>query len=391
MASALRPIRLTSGWGVPLLISVAAHGAIVVVLVQTSGTNPTTLTDVPGDGPEYSLTLAAEPTAPHKTDATPPVLVVPPEPVEAVAGEVQPDPVPPTAHETSAPPVVVLETPVDAQPIATAPSESPAVAESGTPSFRQAMAPRPTVAPEAARPATMPAVDQRSASFAGVRAERAKKVVYAVDASGVMVSSLPFVLDELGRNLAQLDPDQEYQVIVFQEPIRPQDESPGPEPSIERLLEHTHWIRRAPEDATPALIDGSGESSARKAQLEELRRRIKPGGPSNPLTGLRVALSLKPDVVFLLSRGIKRSGTAWGPGVEEVLAALDRANPKDASGRRAVQIKTVQFVEPDPTGLMDRIAKEHGGSGAVGGSGRAAVLGMAELRSLGRGANPKKK
>jgi hypothetical protein len=56
------------------------------------------------------------------------------------------------------------------------------------------------------------------------------------------------------------------------------------------------------------------------------------------------------------------------------MLALDEANPKDASGRRATTIRTIQFVAKDPSGLMDLIAKEHGG-------GTATVLTVADLKA----------
>jgi len=387
MGRSFRPKSLVSVWALPLITSVAAHATIAVMLIRSSGTAQRELTDVPGEAEEYVLTLSAE--------MSTPVAAQPESPSESAAEGVPSaaDPVFPVAatvepavvHETSEAPIPSTET---TAVVPAEPSRPPAT------SFREAGVLRPRVAAEAVAPATMPVSTERSASFAGVRAERAKKVVYAVDASGVMVSSLPFVLDELARNLSKLEPDQEFQVVVFQEPLRPQDEGPGPEPTIERLLEHTYWIRDAADETKPGLLSASVGTAAIRSRLEELRRRIRPGGPSNPLTGLRVALSLKPDVVFLLSRGIKRSGTAWGPGVEEVLSALDRANPKDKSGRRSVQIKTVQFVEADPTGLMDRIAKDHGGAGvgpAASGGARAAVLSVSDLRALGKGASPQGK
>lgn len=82
---------------------------------------------------------------------------------------------------------------------------------------------------------------------------------------------------------------------------------------------------------------------------------------------------MKPDVVFLLSRSIRRSGTTWGPGDEAVMTALDKANPVGPGGTRAITIRTIQFGERDPSGLMDRIAAEHGGE-------RAVVLTLADLR-----------
>src|SRR6185295_11960745 len=98
---------------------------------------------------------------------------------------------------------------------------------------------------------------------------------------------------------------------------------------------------------------------------------IIPTGRSNPLDGLRRGLSLDPDAVFLLSRSIRRSGGAagdgtgaaaigegaggvWGRGKTEILAELDKLNPRRGQQRRTV-IEALQFLEEDPTGTMQAI------------------------------------
>jgi hypothetical protein len=230
-------------------------------------------------------------------------------------------------------------------------------------------------------------------------------VVYAVDVSGVMVGSLPFVIEELQRCVSRLGPDQEFQVILFRDPTPPAPASPPARTDAGEPTEHqaptsehnpifdgehatstvtlppladlyatAAWVGRSKTSATsepPALLSVSETS---RKSLATLLADVQSDGASNPLTGLRLALSLQPDVVFLLTRGIRRSGTTWGPGDMQVMAALDEANPKDASGRRATTIRTIQFVGKDPSGLMDRIAKEHGG-------GSSTVLTVAELKA----------
>jgi hypothetical protein len=90
-------------------------------------------------------------------------------------------------------------------------------------------------------------------------------------------------------------------------------------------------------------------------------------GASNPLAGLRRGLEFRPDVVFLLARSIVRSGegAAWGAGKESILEELDRLNPVSdgSTGRRRVQIKTIQFIDEDPSGVMRAIGEAHGGAG----------------------------
>ncbi|MEO1008389.1 MAG: hypothetical protein AAFX79_07465 [Planctomycetota bacterium] len=206
------------------------------------------------------------------------------------------------------------------------------------------------------------------ASFAGVQAERARRVIYAVDASGAMVTSLPFVLDELERSVAALAPDQSFQVVLFG--LRPGDAARGPGGAV--------GVRVFPSDGPgPATTE-------RKLALARWLADIAASGRSNPLDGLLAALAGEPDVVFLLSRSIRR-GTpqggrgSWGRGRRAILDELERANPVRRSifgpPGRDVQIKCVQFLEEDPTGIMRAIAEIHGG-----GPGSYKLLFESELR-----------
>lgn len=188
-------------------------------------------------------------------------------------------------------------------------------------------------------------------SFAGLASARAITVVYVVDASGAMVTSLKFVLPELERSIAALAPSQQFQVIFFR------DRSP-------RAGEPAAGVRfdafGAPAGARPSLIRASVDQ---RAAVAAWARTMAPTGRSVPLDGLRAALALKPDVVFLLSRSIRRSGPdeGWSGGPEEVLRELDRLNPRDPeTGRRAAVIKAIQFLDDDPSGVMQAIGREHG-------------------------------
>jgi hypothetical protein len=80
---------------------------------------------------------------------------------------------------------------------------------------------------------------------------------------------------------------------------------------------------------------------------------------------LRRGIEFDPDAIFLLSRSIRRSSGdregVWGRGPHETLAELDRLNPRNPiTGRRAVVVKAIQFLEEDPTGTMQNIGTEHG-------------------------------
>lgn len=190
--------------------------------------------------------------------------------------------------------------------------------------------------------------------FAGVGSATAKSVVYVVDASGPMVTSLPIVLAEVRRSVGQLSAEQRFSVILFRESR--QGSGGG---------EHSERFSESLVKATPE----------RKRELEQWLARIEPAGRSNPLIGLESALRLRPDVVFVLSRSVERSaGGVWGMGMTATIERLEELNPaleveeeaevepaaSPFSAGRAVQIQTIAFLDDDSTGIMQAIADRHG-------------------------------
>lgn len=176
--------------------------------------------------------------------------------------------------------------------------------------------------------------------FAGLGASNARSVVYVVDASGPMVTSLPRVLEEVVRSAEQLSPVQKFGVVLFRET----EDGAGV------------------ESFSPVLVRATPTA---KRRLAEWLGAVEPRGASNPLAGLETALDLKPDAVFLLSRSIARSGGGvWNHGLEATLARLDELNPplrgERGPVRRPVLIQTIQFLDDDPTGIMQAIGARHG-------------------------------
>lgn len=192
-------------------------------------------------------------------------------------------------------------------------------------------------APRTGTPAPAVPTEPRRVVFASVAAQRAARVVYVVDVSGAMASSLPFLMAELERSVAQLTPDQRFQVVLFRAP---------PEGSTARAVQ-TLTDSQALLEPTPQV----------RADLADLAARVQPEGRSDLIAGLRAALRLDPELVFLLTRNIRRS---LGPSPDAVLSELDRLNPRRRSGQRPSVIKVIQFVEDDPTGLLQRLADVHG-------------------------------
>ncbi|HZW06142.1 MAG TPA: hypothetical protein VFF65_03380 [Phycisphaerales bacterium] len=184
-------------------------------------------------------------------------------------------------------------------------------------------------------------------AFAGLtaRGEQARTVVYAIDASGPMISSLNEVFAEVNRSVAALLPTQRFGVVLF----------------------------RDNGDGAGTVVFDTSLREANPRNREQLQRwlaAVSAGGRSNPMDGLRAALALKPQVVFLLSRSINRTGGGvWDVGPKVILDELERLNPPVSAAdprSRATLIKTIQFQEPDSTGVMQQIAERHGSRSSDG-------------------------
>lgn len=305
----------------PVLFSLIVHAALIAALVSwrlDAQRRPERLSEM---GSSTVLNLAAE----RPAAATPPV---PPPPLP------KPEPPPPTP-----PP----ETTPQPQPQPSAPLIPPATAKDVialAPAEPKPEAPPPAAAsarPPPTDPPPPPPLDSK-VTFAGMESKKAARIVYAIDASGSMASSLPFVKGELARSVAKLDPSQSFAVVVFREKL-------GGGESIETFASSTALLA-----ATPRA----------KADLARWINTIEPSGRSSPVAGLRAAFDLRPDLVLLLTRNIRRSGGA-AEAPAQTLAAVGALNPRaQPGGLRPIVVKVLQFVEDDPTGLMQAIAEAHG-------------------------------
>jgi len=323
--------RIPRGALVPLIGSLLFHGLLMAVMFATRPDPLRTrqLTDI--EGFESMLSI-------------PPPPMPDPEPApEPVANE-QPtatQEAPNVADDFAAAANAATVSPTFFNPLTQPRIATP----SSTPVSRLPTRPKPKVE-QPPKP-----VAPKSAGFGQVQAQRASKVVYAVDISGAMVPVLPFLLQELRRSVERLDESQSFQVVFFR---ASDDQIPQPPSMGDQLL--------------PA-------SRNSKRNLDKIVTHVDPGGRSDPLSGLSRAIALKPDVIFLLSRNIRRTGTETQLS-EMLLTQLDRLNPKnDRTGQRPVVIKTIQFIDDDPTGLMQSIAMDHGD-----GDGSYRVMSIADLK-----------
>lgn len=245
-----------------------------------------------------------------------------------------------TVKEEAPPPVVEEELTIEPAPVADRPPPLPAPPPPPpkiTPAPWAKPSPPPSPPVEAATPA-------KNTVFAGVQARRAHRVVYVVDASGPMASSLAFVKGELARSIGALEADQSFQVLFFREVT-----SGG----------GTSYVAFDSGGSSPQLIPATADV---KRRFQAWLGTIRPAGRSNPEPALEESLRLGPDLVFVLSRRIKRTNLADAAGeTRQILASLDRLNPPDRlTGHRLVVIKTIQFLDDDPSGLLQAIGQTHG-------------------------------
>lgn len=147
-----------------------------------------------------------------------------------------------------------------------------------------------------------------------------RSVVYVVDRSASMLGTFGSVCNEIRRSVNALDRSQKFHVIFFNEGL-PLENSPG------RLVNAV---------------------SAYKQQLFDFMAGIEPMGYTRPEAAMRRALSLEPDVVFLLSDGVDFQ---WS-----LLKRLDQWNPT-----RRSRIHTIAYLDPEGRTILETIAREHNG------------------------------
>jgi hypothetical protein len=245
----------------------------------------------------------------------------------------------PPADEPEPDPTEALDR-ILAQPVEATPVEAPAL-----PSLPE---PPPIITPdvETFEPPTVDASQGLEVQFSGLGASDARDIVYVVDASGSMITSLPDVFTELRRSIARLHPMQRFQVFLIQSP---RDNATGEPGFIYTTV--PSGLRK------PVLIDGT---RANKQAVFEWLETIGANRASNIIPALEAALKLRPDAVFLLSSGAT-DPALLGMSPDAALSRLDQLNPRRSSGDRSVVIRTIQVLEEDPLSLLRRIAAAHGG------------------------------
>lgn len=322
------PPSLRVAAGLSLLVHAAA-GSVLLFSPHRVGQ----LADAPIDGEMQTVVTLAPIDTPTPQPETKPEPTPEPEPVPEAKQETASDPTPPA--------------PLPEPTIAPAANTPPAPANAPSTPTPSTTAPRTTFVPKP--PADAPPPPAKEIAFAGLKAKRAARVVYVVDASGPMVSHWAWAGTQLRTSLARLDQTQQFQVLVT------------------RLLPAASGqsaTTRSPEVIAFTDTDGDSLHVARPTTIASAvvwlgNQRIR--GAPDPLPGLARAIALKPDLILLLSHSFEQGLSAnVGRTKDAVLAELDRLNPRQSDSRRGVVIKTVQLGGDDPTGLLQAIAMEHG-------------------------------
>ena len=175
---------------------------------------------------------------------------------------------------------------------------------------------------------------EQSATFLGLSGSDARRVVYCIDASGSMIRGLPMVLEHLSHSISRLQSSQRFSVVFFQD----NDALPMP-----------HF------SAMPPATDAH-----KRETMRWMHEHIIPRGRSNPLRALELALSVDPDVIFLLSENITGAGP-FEIEAQSLLSSLETMNPLRTDGTRTTAIKCIQFLEEDALDVLRTIADSHGG------------------------------
>lgn len=154
----------------------------------------------------------------------------------------------------------------------------------------------------------------------GSSARGARKVIYVVDISGSMIDTFVYVQSELKRSVSALRRSQKFHVIFFN--------SGAP-------------LENPPKRLVNAI-------DAHKHQFFEFLDGVGCRGDTQPEAALRRALSLRPDLVYLLSDGIDFP--------RNLFQLLDEWNED-----RLVRIYTIAYLDQAGRDVLERIAREHNG------------------------------
>ena len=152
------------------------------------------------------------------------------------------------------------------------------------------------------------------ASFYGTGGN-ARRLAFVIDASGSLIDTLPFVINELKTRINKLSERQSFTVIFF-------SDGRVIEPPRRGLLQATAQNRK--------LVMDWLDSGAVEAH-----------GAGSPVAAIRKALNYRPQLVFLLSDNITGRGR-YELDQQAFLKEMASAN------KSGTKINAIQFITPDP-------------------------------------------
>lgn len=153
----------------------------------------------------------------------------------------------------------------------------------------------------------------------GGEARGTRNIVYVVDRSGSMLTTLEGVKKELVESVGKLRRTQKFHVVFFN--------SGAP-------------LENPPRRLVSAI-------QAHKQEFFNFLGQIAAGGSTDPRPAMRRAFAVEPDLIYFLTDG------EFDEGLIELLDVLNR-------GRR-VRIYTIAYVSQAGAPLLERIAREHNG------------------------------
>ncbi len=195
------------------------------------------------------------------------------------------------------------------------------------------------------RPAPVPAVAPPHDAAAEAFAEcgqlyglpGAERVVYLVDASGSLVDTFPFLLDELRRCITSLQPEQSYAIVFFR----------GAEvvevPPLGMHKADTHALSRTVR------------------WLDPQRKSLIPRGTARPDAALRRAFAYQPDAIVLVSDDLTGRVDPEGERLR-LLQLITSVNLNHTVIHTAQLRHRDPLATPDRMGTLELIAFTTGGT-----------------------------
>ena len=159
------------------------------------------------------------------------------------------------------------------------------------------------------------------------------QIAFVIDASGSLIDTFPFVVEDLKRFIRNLERKQSF-TIIFYGDDKITEVPPG-------------GLRKADSQHKQKVIDW----------IDMSNYNVVPKGSGDPVKALQRALSYKPQLIYLLSDNITGRGR-YSINQQDLLNEIKRSN------RSNTKISTIQFLYEDPLALApDETGKVAGPKG----------------------------